>query len=328
MHQVATERLRDPSSQAKLTLRADVVEGDDVIKGVLEGPKGSFEIVDGIPRFCPKENYAESFGYQWQRYATTQLDSKAKWANVSERRLFDDTGWARDLKGQRILEAGSGMGRFTEILARTGADIWTFDYSRAVDANFKNNKRYGNVSFAQADIFSPPFELASFDKILCIGVLQHTPAPKRALQTLFKYLKPGGEIFIDIYRLEWKSFFKGKYYVRPITRLLPANVLHKLVDAHVSWLFPITGRLHKLIGPRAASLSWALAMADYRGVFEVDEETAREYAVLDTFDMLAPAFDRPATIGMVRRWFEEAKMLDVRVEPGSNGIIASGRRPK
>jgi SAM-dependent methyltransferase len=321
------EQLRDPVSGQPMKLEVSIEQDGHIIEGALSRSGRVYPIVRGIPRFCPRENYAESFGFQWQTYSTTQLDSKAVWAQVSERRLFDDTGWSSKLAGQRILEAGSGMGRFTEILAPTGASISTFDYSRAVDANFANNRRFDNVTFAQADILNPPFEAGSFDKVLCIGVVQHTPSPKKAFASLARFLKPGGEIFIDCYRLHWKSLFRGKYYVRPITRRLPADLLHKLIELHVGWLFPLTGRLHHLIGPKAAKVSWALAMADYRDRFDVDETVAREYAMLDTFDMLAPRYDRPQTLAEVRRWFEDERLTDIDVRPGSNGIVARGRRP-
>ncbi len=300
---------------------------DQVDEGFLVSQGGRHPIVRGIPRFCSPDNYADSFGYQWQTWATTQLDSVAQWGQESRRRLFSDTGWPEQMPGQKILEAGSGMGRFTEVLASTGAQISTFDYSQAVDANRQNNGRFQNVSWAQADIFQPPYALASFDKVLCVGVVQHTPSPSRAFDSLVRFVKPGGEIFIDCYRLNWRSLLKGKYYVRPLTRKMPAPLLKKLIELHVGWLFPVTGKLHELIGPSAAKVSWGLAMADYRGIHQVDEATAKEYALLDTFDMLAPAYDRPQTLATVRGWLQKNGLVDIRVEPGSNGIIAFGRKP-
>ena len=323
----ALEHLRDPESGARLTLRAARERDGHVVEGVLTGAR-EYEIVDEIPRFCPRDNYATSFGYQWRKYSTTQLDSKTTWDNQSARRLFGESGWPRDLAGERVLEAGCGMGRFTELLAETGAEICTFDYSRAVDANLQNNRRFKNISYAQADIFHPPYERGSFDRVLCIGVLQHTPSPKKAFMSLTRFLRPGGRIFIDSYRLTWKKLLQGKYYLRPITRLLPPEVLHRAVRTHVNLLFPLTGALHDVVGHTIArKLSWALVMADYRGLYPMEEGLARELAELDTFDMLSPAYDRPATIGMVRRWFEHAGLIDVDVRPGLNGIIASGRRP-
>jgi 2-polyprenyl-3-methyl-5-hydroxy-6-metoxy-1,4-benzoquinol methylase len=321
------EDFRDPVTQSRLELK-DVEEQDGrIVRGALLGGHRAYPIVDGIPRLCPTSNYADSFSFQWNTYAKTQLDSRGKWSEQSSLRLFQDSGWSRDLEGERVLEAGSGMGRFTEVLAKTGARIASFDYSRGVEANFANNKKYENVSFAQADIYAPPYAPLSFDKVLCIGVLQNTPSPRKGFKSLLGLLRPGGHIVIDTYRLEWKSLLRGKYYVRPITRHMSPETLHRAIQLHISWVFPLTGALHRLIGPRARSLSWALAMADYRGVFPVDDTTARELSLLDTMDQLAPRYDRPATLGMVRRWFEAEGLEDIVVRPGSNGIVASGYKP-
>ena len=147
---------RHPRTGAALTLRADKSSGGEVLEGALLGDGAEFPIAGGIPRFVPAENYAGSFGYQWNRFATTQLDSKSSWGNVSEKRFFEQTGWPHRMPGQRILEAGSGMGRFTGVIAGTDAEICTFDYSNAIVANLGNNAQHAKVCFAQADIYEPP----------------------------------------------------------------------------------------------------------------------------------------------------------------------------
>jgi SAM-dependent methyltransferase len=213
-------------------------------------------------------------------------------------------------------------------LARTGSTVCTFDYSTAVDANFTNNRHHSNVCFAQGDIFCPPYEAASFDKVLCLGVIQHTPSPRRAFESLLRFVKPGGTIVIDVYRLSWRSFLVGKYYMRPITRRLSPKLLHRLVKSHVGWLYPFTGFLHKVVGQRARTLSWAMGMADYRGVYPVDDATAREMSELDTFDMLAPAYDRPQTPGRVRAWLEGSGLSDIHIGFRGNFIVARGTKPE
>ena len=70
-----------------------------------------------------------------------------------------------------------------------------------------------------------------------------------------------------------------------------------------------------------------LAMADYRGAIAMSDETARELSLLDTFDMLAPAYDRPQTRRRVERWFREAGLVDVHIEFAHTGISARGKRP-
>jgi len=310
-----------------LTLAVEHIAGDEVLSGALVGGSDRFPILGGIPRFCPTENYAQTFGYQWTLFSATQLDSRAQWGNVSEGRLFAETEWPRRMEGDRILEAGCGMGRFTEALARTGAEVFAFDSSVAVESNVKNNGSLGNINFAQADIYAPPYERGSFDRIFCVGVIQHCPSPRGAFEALVSFLKPGGEIVIDVYRLSWRCLLLGKYYLRPLTRRLRPETLHGLVKTHVGWVYPLTGSLQRLTGAWGRKLSAVLAMADYRGVYEAPDDVLRVLAELDTFDMLSPMYDRPQTIVEVRRWFRDAALTDVVVRPGHNGIEARGRRP-
>jgi SAM-dependent methyltransferase len=300
---------------------------EEVLTGTLLSPTGhQYEIVKGITRFCPVENYADNFGYQWNRFSKTQIDSMTRFQNRSEERLFRTTQWSRDLQGQRLLEAGSGMGRFTEVLAKTGADVWTFDYSTAVEANFGNNAKFPNVHFCQGDIYEPPFEPGSFDKVLCIGVLQHCPSPKRAFMSLARFLKPGGQICIDIYPLSLKSLFMGKYYIRPVTKRLSRPALCDFVEFQVGWVFPLTRFLYKRIGRAASALSWGLAVADFRRHVDADEDTLKQLSLLDTLDMLGPKYDRPRTVRQVASWCREAGLENIEVFQLAN-VIARATAP-
>jgi SAM-dependent methyltransferase len=133
----------------------------------------------------PVENYAANFGLQWNRFRQTQLDSYTG-LSLSRQRLFLASGCPTCLEGQLILEAGSGAGRFTEVLLETGAEVFSFDYSNAVEANASNNGEQPNLHLFQGDIFNIPFSKESFDEVICIGVLQHTPDPQRAFKNLAK----------------------------------------------------------------------------------------------------------------------------------------------
>ena len=75
-----------------------------------------------------------------------------------------------------MLEADSGAGRFTEILAETGEFV-TFDFSNAIDANKLNNSEFSEYYFFQADILEIPFKDNYFDYVFCLGVIQHTQHP-------------------------------------------------------------------------------------------------------------------------------------------------------
>jgi len=88
---------------------------------------------------------------------------------ASEQRFFSQTGWPRDMRGELILEVGSGSGRFTEQAAKTGATVVSLDYSYAVDANHASNGARDNVLIVQADVFAMPFRPQTFDRLFCFS---------------------------------------------------------------------------------------------------------------------------------------------------------------
>src|SRR5437763_1340540 len=91
----------------------------DILSGVLhcDACIRSFPIENGIPRFVATDNYADSFGYQWNQFKLEQLDS-ANGTRLSEQRFYSETGWTPDwMSGKWLLEAGCGAGRFLEITA-------------------------------------------------------------------------------------------------------------------------------------------------------------------------------------------------------------------
>lgn len=159
--------------------------GGDVAEGGLRCRSCgvSYSIIHGIPRFVAPENYAGAFGFQWNLHPKAQLDSRSG-LPISRERFFEATQWPGDMKGLRILEAGCGAGRFTEIACQTGAQVFSGDYSLAVEANLGNNGHFTNLYLFQGDIYKLPFPAGFFDKIFCFGVLQHIPDPEAAFACL------------------------------------------------------------------------------------------------------------------------------------------------
>lgn len=265
--------------------------------------------------------YTRSFGFQWTRHAKTQLDSFVG-LPISHSRLFSVTGWPERLEGQRILEAGSGAGRFTEVLLSTGVQVWSFDSSGAVEANRANNGRSPNLYLFRADIFNIPRDIGLFDKVLCLGVIQHTPDPKGAFMELVKFVKPGGEIVIDVYKKTLFSRLQWKYFLRSFTRWIPARVLYLMVRIVVPVLLPLAIVAHKILGGLGTRL---FPIASYP-TLGLPYALHKEWSVLDTFDMYSPTYDNPQTIRAVRRWFKQAELQNVEVRYGPNGIVGKGSK--
>lgn len=308
-------------------LQTQIISDDeDISGGSLECIlcKQNYPVVGGIPRFVPLSNYADSFGFQWSRFNQTQLDDYIG-CNMSQERFRNETRWDNNLGGQLILEVGCGMGRFTRCAAQTGAEIISFDYSKAIDSNYRNNQSFNNIHFLQADIYKLPFKKGIFDKIFCFGVIQHTPYPQKAFLSLLPLGKDDAEIVFDVYRLSFKTLFWGQYYLRPITKRIKANLLFPLVTKYFNVVYAFTGLLRPLNDHLSKAVSLALGCADYRGMYPITDEKMKEWCMLDTFDKLSPVHDHPQTLKTVRGWLHQAGLADASAMTGYNGIEARGK---
>lgn len=285
----------------------------------------SWPVVRGVPRFVGEARDVASFAHQWRVHARTQYDSHTG-LPISERRFFETTRWPRRMEGARVLEVGCGAGRFTEQAALTGATLVSVDLSAAVETNVEQNGHQPNVLIVQADLHRMPLPRAGFDRVFCLGVLQHCPDPRRAFHRLAYHLRPGGWIAVDCYdRGLFHFYLHTKYWVRPFLLHMDPVRLHGLVRRYVDLLWPVASVLRRIpwIG---VPLNWRLLVADHSRS-GLSGEALKEWAYLDTFDMLASRHDHPHTVSQVRSWFVEAGLDAVEVQRGHNGIEGRGRRP-
>lgn len=299
MREKLLEVLAEPGTGAALELRDAQGTGGRIESGSLVSSATGkrYPIVRGIPRFVEGETYAETFGMQWNAYRDFQLDSSTG-ASHSRDRFDAETHWDEEtLRGKWTLDAGCGAGRFAEIAAARKAELVALDYSSAVEATAKTLSRFDNVDVVQASLLEPPFRPGSFDFAYCIGVIQHTPDPARGVREVVRVLRDGGRFSFSIYARQPWTKLNAKYLIRPLTRRLPATMLRKGIEAVMPVAFPVTEVLFKL--PLVGKVAkFTIPIANYdRGDFSY-EQRYRE-AVLDTFDMLAPAFDSPMTWGEV-----------------------------
>jgi SAM-dependent methyltransferase len=269
-----------------------------------------------------RHDYTRSFGFQWNAHARTQLDSHTG-LPISRERLFGVSGWPQSMPGETILEAGSGAGRFTEVLLATGAEVFSFDFSEAVNANAANNGRHPNLHLFRGDIFRIPFRAQGFARVMCLGVLQHTPDPKAAFMSLAAQVRPGGELVIDVYAKRLSSLLHWKYALRPLTTRMNKQTLYRVVRAAVPLLLPLAVFLRRIGGRAAARL---VPVVEY-STLGLSPELHREWSTLDTFDALAPRYDLPQTVAAVQSWYREAGFTQVRVFRGPNGVVGRGTRP-
>jgi len=135
----------------------------------------------------------ESFGYQWLRY---DVDS-----GEEDRAVFfhDSQLSENELQNKIILDAGCGMGRYTRVAGSMGGEILAVDLSRSILKAYQENKDNPCAHIMQADLLHLPFREKQFDVIYSLGVLHHTPDPRRAFLNLAHCLNAGGIMAIWVY---------------------------------------------------------------------------------------------------------------------------------
>ena len=257
--------------------------------------------VGNVIRFVNPSNYATTFGFQWARFARTQLGESGE----SERYFIERTGFTpEDLAGKLVLDVGCGMGRFADIATRWGARVIGVDLSTAAEVAAQN-LRDRKAAFFQADVFSLPFAPESFDFIYSLGVLHHTPNCERAFKVLPPLLKDGGTIAIWLYSAYNKWYRMSDVYrhitTRMNTRALLAlcQVARPLYHVHRALKgVPIVGR----------TASGAL-----RFLLPTNQNPDPTCRVLDTFDWYSPKYQSKHTYEEVFRWFEACELESLRV---------------
>ncbi len=138
----------------------------------------------------------EGFTARW--YASLTLKSIDEFKALARRVA------AEVPRGSAVLEVAPGPGYFAIELARLGAySITGLDISRSfVAIGRANAERAGvGVDFRQGDVAHMPFPAESFDFLLCRAAFKNFTQPVRALQEMYRVLKPGGRaLIIDLRR--------------------------------------------------------------------------------------------------------------------------------
>ena len=174
--------------------------------------------------------------------------------------------------GRRILDVGTGTGRAAIALAKRGAIVTGVDASaemlqvaerRAVEAGVTAAGDGGGVTFVRGDAHRLDFPDRSFDAVVCLRVLMHTPDWRASLRELCRV--SAGRVVFD-----YPSLWSGaavQAVARRIAHLVkpsveayrvfsPRVVAHALTDEgftvraeHRQFVLPIA--LHKRINSEA-----------------------------------------------------------------------------
>ncbi len=261
-------------------------------------------INQGEKKLEADSNYTDSFGFQWNRFQHTQIDREKQGLDQSKQRFLAVTEWDKeDLRGKKVLEVGSGAGRFTRaVLEVTEAEIYSVDFSDAVEVNRRNNGSSPLLQIKKASVYDLPYPSQSFDKVFCFGMLQHTPEPQRTVECLVEMVKPGGELIVDFYPQKgWYTRIHAKYLARPFTRRMNRKRLLNWIESNITSLIGLYKGLHRI---KLGVLTRFIPLVDMYNVLPsgLSKEEEKEWAILDTFDMLSPRYDNPQKMRNVVKW--------------------------
>lgn len=130
----------------------------------------------------------------------------------------------KQIRGQRVLEIGCGMGLHASLFAKAGARITTVDLTfRASQlAHHRFTQENISASVVQADGEKLPFPEQTFDRVWSWGVIHHSANTEAIVQEILRILKPGG-------------FFQAMvYHRRSIRYWIIGGIQHGLIQRKLS----------------------------------------------------------------------------------------------
>jgi SAM-dependent methyltransferase len=327
MRQDLYQRLRCPHCGGRLGVTIEAGCSDDVQAGWLDCLVcvGRYPVVNGVPRFVPVMNYADSFGLMWDSFQQAVLDS-ALGITQSRDRFFRETAWRpEDLRGKWLLEIGCGAGRFTEIAHQCGAQVVAVDYSSAIDACRRNLGDDPRLHYVQGDIYHLPFRPGLFDYVICFGVLHRLPDVTAGFQALPGQLKVGGQLAVDIAPRRFFRRFGPTAWFRLLTTRLPTAQAMRFSRALASALLPLQRLLGRipLVGPRLQRL-FPIAPVE---MLSCRPEQVHERACLAMCDRLVTQHHQPGDVESVAQWLRESG-LDQIETCCDTLIVGRGRKPR
>jgi SAM-dependent methyltransferase len=208
------------------------------------------------------------------------------------------------LAGQLVLDGGCGGGRYSRLLAGHGARVLGVDLSSAVDKAAALCAGLSGACIVQADLLDLPLPDATFDLVFSIGVLHHTPNPRRAFAQIARKVKPGGRLAVWLYRRntlaqEWVN--KG---LRALTTQLPPRMLELgCAGLGVLGSIPVVNRTLNKVANFSSHPDWTLR-------------------VCDNFDWYAPRYQSHHSVGELRSWFDEEGFENlVELAPAKQGRL-------
>lgn len=328
--------------QVEVPADADASDRQEILEGTLSCRCGAiYPILDGIPRMIrnAREEYPEfyarhglggpggaplpasvadprsprSFRLQWTLYQEGDHTWFKDDAGLRKKEfLYNLDTTAGELRGKVMLDAGCGNGELTRAIAEYGVEIVAMDFSRSVEPARQRLFQKGfpvshRVHYLQGNALELPVRRRSFDLVHSSGVLHHTPSTERAFRSVAQAAKPGGKLYVQLYRRRPAWIHLINVALRSVTTRMPMELLYRLCYAAT----PVHGALSRM-------------MHFLRGEPAPPRATARERAV-QMFDNYSPKYQYRHTVPEILELFRSAgyeNLKDVTLENEARHMLA------
>ena len=265
----------------------------------------------GAPNADPRSS--KSFGLQWTAYQEGDHTWFKDDAGLRKGEfLYNLDTTPGELAHSTLLDGGCGNGELTRAVAEYGPEIVAMDFSRSVEGARRRLFEKGfavshKVHYLQGNLLELPLLPQSFDLVHTSGVLHHTPSTYRAFRSISRAVKPGGKLYVQLYRRRPTWIHAVNVSLRAVTTRLPMRLLYGLCYAAT----PVHAALSRL-------------MHFLRGEPAPPQATARERAV-QMFDNYSPPFQYRHTVPEILGLFAGegyADLKDVTLDNEARHMLA------
>lgn len=138
----------------------------------------------------------------WSAMPTDAVESYDDQGDFPKRHLMNEylLRLLGPLDGRKVLDAGSGEGYFSRLLAERGAEVVGVEPADALLARAQTieQERGQGIRYVQADLSTLPDVGQPFDAVVCSMVLLAVPDWQAAMSACVQAVRPGGRFVFSI----------------------------------------------------------------------------------------------------------------------------------
>lgn len=262
----------------------------------------------GVIEFEPDDSHVGSFSEQWDRHSRVQVDSHGYKCGYNGFHDSKDTFWkktglqANTLKNCIVLDAGCGVGRFSEVAGDYAACVIPVDLSHAVfhASVLMNERNMANGPCLKANLERIPLADESVDVAFSLGVMHHSPNPINILKELIRVTRKEGVVAGWVYQKQNSYGTSEREQFRQFTTD-PKNY---------KWV-----KQFSELAPILRSFAKKGAWDQLREVLGISGSDNDAECVCDTFDWLTPKYQYQYTVEEFHKILTDLGLVEIDMLP-------------